>query len=128
MAGLRLLNGCPKTSRHLEKSQAEAGSPDTGAEARTMESRVFGSRPERFIFSVERELLRKLEAGASLTPAEMWLHSQPSACSPLTPGSWILATGKPQSTAFQLAMVKLALWLWRLGEMPASVVPKRSTE
>lgn len=125
---MRLRNGCPKTSRHLEKSQAEAGSPDAGAEARTMESPVSGSCPKRFIFSVEIELMRKPEAGASLTPAEMWLHSQPGACSPLTPGSWIPATGKPRSAASQLATGKLALWLWRLGEMPASVVPKRSTE
>lgn len=63
MAGLRPLHGCPKTSGHLEESQAGAGSPDAGAEARTMESPVFGSHPKRFIFSMEIELMRKLEAG-----------------------------------------------------------------
>lgn len=101
-----------------------AGPPDAGAEARTMGSPVSGPRPKTFIFSVEIELMRKLEA-SSPAPAKTWLGTASAAPA----HHRHLARGaRPQedcgSPAVKPATVKPAPRLCRLGEMPASVVPR----
>lgn len=65
--------------------------PDAGAEARTMVSPMSGARPKTFIFSVETELMRKLEAG-SPAPAETGLGTARPAL--LTTDTWLVGCGR----------------------------------
>lgn len=124
VAGLRLLNGCPKTCGRRKKSQARAGAPDTGAEAKTMESPAFGLLPKRLTFSVEKAFM-----GTGREAGFPWL---PLKCD-------TLATQPAQSLAHhrQLAHGPWEHCLqaglsgfgpWRLGDTPASVVLERPTE
>ena len=108
------MNGLSQDLEAPGEGQAGAGSPDAGAEARTMESPVFGARPARFIFSMraggER---RECEAGFPQPPPRRSASPAPGPHSPL-------ATAEPQERCCQAGCCGGALWLWRLGEMPQS--------
>ena len=90
-----------------------------------MESPAFGPDPKRFIFSVEIELLRKPGDGFPWRLPSCGRAASPmlAPCRRLAHGPW------PQDNhGALLAMMEPAPPLWRLGEMPADLVPKRAME
>lgn len=91
-----------------------------------MEPPAFGPWPARFTFSMEIELVRtgrekgEPDAGFPQLPLRRTAS--------LAPGPHRhLAAEKPQERCFQAGRGGIAPWLWRLGEMPASVVPEQAT-
>lgn len=91
-----------------------------------MEPPAFGPWPARFTFSMEIELVRTGKEKGEPDAGFPQLPLRRTAS--LAPGPHRhLAAEKPQECCFQAGRGGIAPWLWRLGEMPASVVPEQAT-
>lgn len=124
VAGLRLPNGCPKTCGRQEKGQAGqvprcwGGSQNNGVPC------VWTASREVHIFHGDSthenwQGEEKASGRVSLAPAAMWLGDallpgQPHTHSLQTPGSWVLAVGKPWEHCLQGGLLGRCQPAWSL--------------